>query len=44
VCAAAGDYLHHDVADMAGAGHIELPAAEMANLEEIAKVREHLQM
>jgi ribosomal protein L11 len=25
---------------MAGAGHIELPAAEMANLEEIAKVRQ----
>ncbi|WIA20078.1 hypothetical protein OEZ85_005938 [Tetradesmus obliquus] len=37
-----GDYLHHDVADMAGAGHVELPAAEMANLEEIAKVLAHV--
>lgn len=34
----AGDYLHHDVAEMGGAGHIELPAAEMSNLEEISKV------
>lgn len=34
----AGDYLHHDVGDMAAAGHIELPAAELSNLEELAKV------
>eukprot|EP00882_Tetradesmus_deserticola_P028001 GHRQ01031162.1.p1 GENE.GHRQ01031162.1~~GHRQ01031162.1.p1 ORF type:complete len:462 (+),score=128.54 GHRQ01031162.1:435-1820(+) len=37
-----GDYLHHDVADMAGAAHVELPAAETANLEEIAKVLAHV--
>ena len=35
---AAGDYLHHDVGDMAGAGHVELPAAEVSNLEDISKV------
>jgi hypothetical protein len=33
----AGDYPHGDVADM-GAGHIELPAAEMGNLEDLCKV------
>lgn len=32
-----GDYPHGDVADL-GAGHIELPAAEMGNLEDLCKV------
>jgi hypothetical protein len=35
----AGDYPHGDVNEMGG-GHVELPAAEMGNLEELSKVRE----
>ena len=36
-----GDYAHHDVGGEVGAagGHVELPAVEMGNLEEIGKVR-----
>lgn len=33
----AGDYPHSDVSDLGG-GHVELPAAEMGNLEELSKV------
>jgi len=33
----AGDYPHADVSDLGG-GHVELPAAEMGNLEELSKV------
>lgn len=40
--ASAGDYLHHDVGDMAGAGHVELPAAEISNLEELSKVQHQM--
>eukprot|EP00775_Hariotina_reticulata_P003204 gene3204-3481_t len=39
-----GEYAHHDVGGEVGAagGHVELPAAEMGNLEEIAKVLAHV--
>lgn len=37
-CYLAGDYPHGDVAELGG-GHVELPAAEMGNLEELSKVR-----
>jgi hypothetical protein len=33
----AGDYPHGDVAELGG-GHVDLPAAEMGNLEELSKV------
>lgn len=36
----AGDYPHPDVAELGG-GHVELPAAEMGNLEELSKVHQH---
>lgn len=32
-----GDYPHGDVAELGG-GHVDLPAAEMGNLEELSKV------
>lgn len=36
-----GDYPHGDVAELGG-GHVELPAAEMGNLDELSKILAHV--